>query len=125
MHPMNCRNGWSCSVNRQPRHHHPAPGRCHQHRRRPALPRPAIQQAFADDHEVLTDFAGALRILRSLGLDLKTYPDNEQVKQNAKAKMTGHKAKHVRHIRKHVGAVKTHKVSKVTTKHIGQATKRG
>src|SRR2546423_11094821 len=55
----------------------------------------------------------------------------EQVKQvkpgalNANAKMSRHKAKHVRHVRKHVGAVKTHKASKVTIKHVGQATKRG
>jgi len=56
----------------------------------------------------------------------------EQVKQvkpgtlNANAKMSRHKAKHVRrHGHKHVGAVKTHKVSKVTIKHVGQATKRG
>jgi hypothetical protein len=57
----------------------------------------------------------------------------EQVKKvkpnalNASAKMNRHKAKHVRRHGhgKHMGAVKTHKVSKVTIKHIGQATKRG
>jgi predicted transposase YbfD/YdcC len=31
-----------------------------QHHRRPALPRPAAQPTPTDDHEVLTDFAGAL-----------------------------------------------------------------
>ena len=44
---------------------------------------------------------------------------------NANAKMSRHKAKHARHIRKHVGAAKSHKVSKVTIKHVGQATKGG
>jgi len=53
MHPMNCRNGWSCSVNRQPGHHHPAAGRGNQHCRRPALPRPAAQPPPTDDHEML------------------------------------------------------------------------
>ncbi|GAC1494095.1 MAG: hypothetical protein NVS2B1_00240 [Bradyrhizobium sp.] len=45
---------------------------------------------------------------------------------NANAKM-GHHRKHVRHHRshKHMGVIKTHKVSKVTTKHIAPATRRG
>ena len=45
---------------------------------------------------------------------------------NANAKM-GHHRKHLRHHRshKHVGVIKTHKVSKVTTKHIAPATRRG
>lgn len=54
----------------------------------------------------------------------------EQVKQtkpsalNANAKMGRH---HVRHHRyhKHMGALKTHKFSKVSTKHVTPATKRG
>jgi len=33
--------------------HHPAAIRGHQHRRRPALPRPAAPPAPADDHELL------------------------------------------------------------------------
>ena len=44
----------------QPGHHHPAAGGRHQHRRRPALPRPTACPATPDDHEVLTDFAVAL-----------------------------------------------------------------
>jgi predicted transposase YbfD/YdcC len=44
----------------QPSHHHPAASRRRQHRHRPALPRPAAQPPTPDDHEVLTDFAGAL-----------------------------------------------------------------
>lgn len=34
--------------------------RCHQHRRRSALPRPAAEPAPANDHELLNDFAAAL-----------------------------------------------------------------
>jgi hypothetical protein len=46
---------------------------------------------------------------------------------NANAKMGRHHHRHVRHhhARKHFGAIKTHKVAKVTVKHIGSATKRG
>jgi hypothetical protein len=45
---------------------------------------------------------------------------------NANAKM-GHHRKHLRHHRshKHMGVIKTHKVSKVTAKHIAPATRRG
>jgi len=43
-----------------PGHHHLAAGRRRQHRRRPALPRPAAQPATTNDHELLNDFAGAL-----------------------------------------------------------------
>ena len=45
---------------------------------------------------------------------------------NANAKM-GHHRKHIRHHRshKHMGVIKTHKVSKVTAKHIAPATRRG
>ncbi|HEY5127744.1 MAG TPA: hypothetical protein VIJ35_10700 [Bradyrhizobium sp.] len=57
----------------------------------------------------------------------------EQTKQvkpsvlNANAKMGRHHVRHVRHHRahKHMGALKTHKLSKVTIKHAGPATKRG
>jgi hypothetical protein len=56
----------------------------------------------------------------------------EQVKQvkpsvlNANARMSHHH-KHFRHHRfhKHIGALKTHQLSKVTSKHIAPATKRG
>jgi hypothetical protein len=46
---------------------------------------------------------------------------------NANAKMGRHHHRHFRHhhARKHYGAIKTHKVAKVTVKHIGSATKRG
>lgn len=55
----------------------------------------------------------------------------EQVKQvkpsvlNANAKLNH--PKHIRHHRahKHVGALQTHKFSKVTSKHVAPATKRG
>jgi hypothetical protein len=45
---------------------------------------------------------------------------------NANAKM-GHHRKHIRHHRshKHMGVIKSHKVSKVTTKHIAPAARRG
>ena len=45
---------------------------------------------------------------------------------NANAKM-GHHRKHLRYHRshKHMGAIKTHKVSKVTIKHVAPASKRG
>jgi hypothetical protein len=54
----------------------------------------------------------------------------EQVKPsllNANAKMGRHHVRHVRHHRahKHMGALRTHKLSKVTFKHAGSATKRG
>jgi hypothetical protein len=58
----------------------------------------------------------------------------EQAKQvkpgalNANAKMGRHHVRHVSHHRahhQHYGALKTHKVSKVTSKHITPATKRG
>jgi hypothetical protein len=47
--------------------------------------------------------------------------------RNANAKMGRHHQQHFRHhhARKHYGAIKTHKVAKVTVKHIGFATKRG
>jgi predicted transposase YbfD/YdcC len=45
----------------QPGHHHPAANRRSQHRRRPALPSPAAQPPPPDDHQLLTDFAEALR----------------------------------------------------------------
>jgi hypothetical protein len=56
----------------------------------------------------------------------------EQIKQvkpsvlNANARM-GHHHRHFRHHRfhKHMGALKTHQFSKVTSKHIAPATKRG
>ena len=44
----------------QPGHHHPAANGGNQHRRRPALPRPAARPAPPDDHAVLTGSAGAL-----------------------------------------------------------------
>jgi hypothetical protein len=46
---------------------------------------------------------------------------------NANAGMGRHHVRHVRHhgFHKHIAALKTHKVSKVTIKHIGPATKRG
>ena len=43
-----------------PGHHHPAVSRHGQHRRCPALSRPAASPPTTDDHEVLADFAGAL-----------------------------------------------------------------
>jgi hypothetical protein len=45
---------------------------------------------------------------------------------NANAKM-GHHRNHIRHHRshKHIGVIKTHKASKVTTKHVTPATRRG
>jgi len=58
----------------------------------------------------------------------------EQVKQvkpavlNANARMGRHHVRHVGHHRfhhKHIGAFKTHTFSKVTSKHITPATKRG
>ena len=58
----------------------------------------------------------------------------EQVKQtkpnvlNANARMGRHHVRHASHHRshhKHIGALKTHKFSKVSTKHITPATKRG
>ena len=57
----------------------------------------------------------------------------EQVKQvkpstlNANARMGRHHVRYAGHHRfhKHVGAIKTHKVSKVTSKHITPTTKRG
>ena len=58
----------------------------------------------------------------------------EQVKQtkpnalNANARMGSHHVRHASHHRshhKHIGALKTHKFSKVSTKHITPATKRG
>lgn len=45
---------------RQAGDHQPAAGRDSQHRRRPALSRPAAQPPSPDDHEVLNDFAEAL-----------------------------------------------------------------
>jgi hypothetical protein len=64
MHPLNCRNGWPCSVNRQPGHHHPPASRGNQHRRRPASPRSPTQPTVANDHELLADdFAEALLCL--------------------------------------------------------------
>ena len=58
---------------------------------------------------------------------------SEQVKQvkpsvlNANAKMGHHHARYASHRRhhKHVGALKSHKVSKVSTRHVTPATKRG
>lgn len=46
---------------------------------------------------------------------------------NANAKMGRHHHRHFRHhhARKHYGAIKTHKVAKVTVKHVGSATRRG
>ena len=66
----------------------------------------------------------------------KTAPvvKTEQVKQtkpkalNANARMGRHHVRHASYHRahhKHVGAIKTHKFSKVSTKHITPATKRG
>ena len=57
----------------------------------------------------------------------------EQVKQtkpsvlNANARMGRHHVRHVSHHRfhKHMGALKSHKFSKVSTKHVTSATKRG
>jgi hypothetical protein len=58
----------------------------------------------------------------------------EQVKQtkpnplNANARMGRHHVRHASYHRshhKHIGALKTHKFSKVSTKHITPATKRG
>lgn len=73
---------------------------------------------------------------QSTGHATKTAPviKAEQVKQtkpnplNANARMGRHHVRHASHYRshhKHIGALKTHKFSKVSTKHVTPATKRG
>ena len=80
--------------------------------------------------------APALAAGQSTSHATKTAPviKAEQVKQakpnplNANARMGRHHVRHASYHRshhKHVGALKTHKFSKVSTKHITPATKRG
>jgi hypothetical protein len=73
--------------------------------------------------------AGSGKLTQAPAAKQATVAKTAQVKPsvlNANAKM-GHHRKHVRHHRshKHMGVIKTHKVSKLTTKHITPATKRG
>jgi hypothetical protein len=42
----------------QPGHHHPAPGRDHQHRSGPAPPQPTVKPPISNQHDHMIDFAG-------------------------------------------------------------------